>query len=86
MEERNVNDKLELFGRRKLAMSAVESVDGYSEQSLNLTASGTKVRIFGEKIKITSYNKGAGTLTADGVFSEIKYNAKKTPFIKRIFK
>lgn len=86
MEERNGNDKLELFGRKRLAMSAVESVDGFSEQALNLTVAGTKVRVTGEKIKITSYNKAAGTLTADGVFSEIKYSVKKTPFYKRILK
>lgn len=79
-------DKLELFGRRRLAMSLVESVDGFSEQRLELTIAGSKVKILGEKIKVTSYNKATGSLTADGFFSEIKYDVKKIPLIKRIFK
>ena len=79
-------EKLELVGRNKLAMNGVESVDGFSEQALNLTVSGVKVKITGDKIKISSYNKAGGILTAEGVFNEIRYNAKKTPFLKKIFK
>ncbi len=86
MQNQELTDKLELMGRRRLAMSGVEAVDGFSEQALNLTVSGVKVRITGEKIKITAFNKATGTLMADGVFNEIRYNAKKTPLLKRIFK
>lgn len=86
MENQLNNDKLEILGRKRLAMCGVETVDGFSEQTLNLTVSGVKVKITGEKIKITAFNKATGTLTADGVFNEIKYGAKKTPLLKRIFK
>ena len=86
MQNQNGTDKLELFSRRRLVMSGVETVDGYSEQGLSLTVAGVKVRITGEKIKITAFNKATGALVADGLFKEIKYNAKKTPFYKRIFK
>lgn len=86
MENQLNNDKLEITGRKRLAMCGVETVDGFSEQALNLTVSGMKVKITGEKIKITAFNKATGTLTADGVFNEIKYNTKKTPILKRIFK
>ena len=86
MENQLNNDKLEIIGRKRLAMCGVETVDGFSEQALNLTVSGMKVKITGEKIKITAFNKATGTLTADGIFNEIKYNAKKTPILKRIFK
>ena len=79
-------DKLEIVGRKRLAMNGVEAVDGFSEQSLILTVSGVKVKISGEKIKITSFNKAAGTLTADGIFNDIKYNAKRIPILKRIFR
>ena len=80
------SDRIEIIGRKRLAMSGVEAVDGFSEQQLKLTVSGVKVKITGEKIKITAFNKATGTLMADGVFNEIKYNAVKTPFIKRVFK
>ena len=56
------------------------------KQALNITVSGVKVRITGEKIKITGFNKATGTLMADGVFNEIKYNAAKVPLMKRVFK
>ena len=80
------NVKLSLENRRLLSMTGVDSVDGFSEQFLLLTVLGEKVKISGEKIKISSYNKGSGSLVAEGVFNEIKYNQKKQPFIKRLFK
>lgn len=86
MENQLNTDKLEIIGRKRLAMSGVDAVDGFSEQVLNLTVLGNKVRITGEKIKITAFNKATGTLVADGVFSEIKYNSKKAPLLKRLFK
>lgn len=86
MENQLNTDKLEIIGRKRLAMSGVETVDGFSEQMLNLTVLGNKVKISGEKIKITAFNKATGTLIADGIFSEIKYNAQKAPILKRLFK
>lgn len=79
-------DKLVLDGRKKLSMTGVQSIDGFSDQVINLTINGNKVRIIGQNIKITAYNKAVGNLTADGLFSEIKYNHKKTSLIKRLFK
>lgn len=79
-------EKIVLEARKKLSMTGVETVDGFSEQSLKLTVMGNKVIINGENIKITAFNKGTGNLSAEGTFTEIKYNHKKTPFINRIFK
>ena len=79
-------EKVVLDARKRLTMTGVSSVDGFSEQVLNLTASGSKVRVTGENIKITSYNKATGNLTADGTFLEIKFNQKKAPLLKRLFK
>lgn len=79
-------DKLCLEGRKKLIMNGVETVDSFSDQSLKLTVSSNKVIIIGDNIKITSYDKEKGVLTADGNFSEIKYVGKKSSVIKRIFK
>lgn len=79
-------EKVILEARKKLSMTGVEAVDGFSEQSLKLTVAGNKVIIVGENIKITAFNKNTGNLSAEGTFTEIKYNHKKTPFIKRLFK
>ena len=79
-------DKLTLEARTRLSMTGVKNVDGFSETSLKLSLEKTKVLIIGENIKITSYNKNTGNLTADGLFLEIKYNHKKAPLVKRLFK
>lgn len=79
-------DTLVLEGRKKLTMSCVETVDGFSEQSLKITVKGNKVFITGNGIKITAFNKTTGNLTAEGDFFEIKYGVKKQPFVKRLFK
>ncbi len=82
----NESDKLSLEGRKKLTMSGVDAVDGFTDQALRLTVGGSKVVIQGENLKITSYNKATGALSADGTICEIKYVGKKAPFLKRVFK
>lgn len=67
-------------------MTGVETVDGFSEQSLKLTVNGNKVTVNGNGIKITAFNKATGNLSADGDFYEIKYGGKKPPLVKRLFK
>lgn len=79
-------DSLVLDGRKKLSMTCVDTVDGFSEQSLKLTVKGNKVLVSGENIKITSFNKNTGNLTAEGEFAQIKYGTQKTPIVKRLFK
>ena len=78
--------KLTLEGQKRLNMSGVDSVDGFSEQLLKLTVGGSKVIVSGNGIKITAYSKGTGNLTADGKITYIKYDYKKAPFLKRVFK
>lgn len=85
MQENEIQ-KLTLDGQKRLSMSGVESVDAFSEQQLRLTLSGNKVLIGGDGIKITAYNKSTGSLQADGKFTSIKYDVKKSPLLKRLFK
>ena len=86
MENNNQLETVTLECRKRLSMTGVESVDGFSLQAINLTVNGQKVKISGEGIKITAFNKASGNFSAEGNFNEIKYNAKKQPLIKRIFK
>lgn len=79
-------EKILLEDRKRLSMTGVSTVDGFSEQCLKLTISGNKITILGDNLKITAFNKSTGNLMAEGTISEIKYNHKKAPFIKRIFK
>lgn len=79
-------DRVTLDGRKKLQMTSVEEVDGFTEQTLKLTVAGVRVIVVGENIKITSYNKATGVLSAEGLINEIKYLGAKKSIIKRIFK
>ncbi len=80
------NFRLELDNRKKLTMSGVETVDGFTASNLKLTVNKIRVSIVGENIKISSFNKATGLLIADGIFNEIKYLGEKSSFVKRIFK
>lgn len=84
--QENFNVSLLLENRKKLTMSRVESVDAFTEQTLTLTVVGDKVQIIGQKLKVVSFNKSSGALVVEGIVNEIKYNFKKPPFYKRIFK
>lgn len=86
MADINTLEKFTLEGRKRLSITGVNSVDGFSERELKLTVSGSRVDIRGENIKITAYNNVSGNFTADGLFSEIKFGGKKVPMLKRIFK
>jgi len=90
MEQSNVNQvdlpKLCLDAQKKLNMSGVTAVDSFSENVLKLTVSGNRVTVSGDNIKITSFSKSTGSLTADGHFTSIKYEGSKSPIVKRLFK
>ncbi|MBE7087287.1 MAG: hypothetical protein E7369_03200 [Clostridiales bacterium] len=82
-EQTNVGvDKLCLESRKRLSMTGVQTVDGFSEQCLRLTVNGNKVTVCGQGIKISAFSKATGNLTADGEFREIRYGDKGKPFSK----
>lgn len=84
--QENQGVKLLLEDRKKLTMSGVTSVDGFGEQYVKVSLSGSKLQILGEKLKVVSFNKSTGALIVEGLVNEIKYNYKKQPLLKRIFK
>lgn len=86
MQEELRQDKLVLDNNKFLTINGVEGVDAFSEENLKLTVNANKLLITGENIKITSFNKTSGVLSAEGTFYEIKYARKKMPIIKRLFK
>ncbi len=79
-------EKLCLESRKMLSLTAVQTVDGFTEQCLKLTVNGNKVIVSGENIKITAFNKSTGNLLAEGLFTNIKFSGEKQPLVKRLFK
>lgn len=84
--QNNEQNKLILEERKRLNMTGVESVDSFSDTIIKLTVGGSQSQIGGERLKILTYNKSTGALTVDGFINEIKYNSKKQPLLKRLFK
>lgn len=63
--------------RTKIAMTAVESVDAFSEERIVLTVGGSKVTIDGVKLKILSFSQGSGAFSASGEVRSLKYGGAK---------
>ena len=79
-------ENLTLTNRNRLDITCVECVESFSEQNLKLVVLGNKMTVLGNGIKILSYDKLSGNFSAEGEIREIKYEHKKQPFIKKIFK
>ncbi len=87
MQENNVyNGNINLINRKTLSMTNIISVDAFSENLLKLSCGNSKVLILGKNLKITAFNNSTGVFNAEGLIDEIKFNATKTSFIKRLFK
>lgn len=85
MVDNQINTLL-LEEKRRLTISGVEGVDGFSDTYINLTIKGEIFRIVGDKLKIISFNKSNGNFVAEGEFKELKFASKHTPLFKKIFK
>ncbi|MBR2614065.1 MAG: YabP/YqfC family sporulation protein [Clostridia bacterium] len=86
MENQNELSKIQIEGQKRLSITGVSSVDGFSDQQLKLTVNGKKLFVGGNNIKITAFNKNTGLLSADGEFNLVKFETIKAPITKRIFK
>lgn len=69
--------------QRKITMSGVSSVDGFSETSITLTVNGKKVKIEGSGLKVLSFSEGSGNFAATGDVSSVKFGAKGR--LKKLF-
>lgn len=67
---------LTLEQRKKITMTAVESVDAFSEEKILLTVSGQRVTIEGTHLKILTFSQGSGSFAASGEVRSVKYGGK----------
>lgn len=80
------NHALTLENREKCVMTGISEVLSYSPGEIALASDGGRLTVTGENLKITKYNEHDGSLSFTGKVSAIRYDAKKVPVLKRIFK
>lgn len=72
--------------QKKISLTGVESVDGFSDTEIRMTVAGKKMRIAGSNLKVLSFSKGSGAFSAIGEVSSIRYGGAKGKFFQRLFK
>ena len=72
--------------QKKITMTGVDSVDGFSETEIRLTVGGKRVRISGSKLKVTAFSQGSGNFTATGEVARVQYGAARGKFFQRLFR
>lgn len=83
--ETTVQSVLTIEQQKKITMTGVDSVDGFSESEIKLTVGGKKVTIFGTQLKVLAFSRGSGNLSASGEVTCVKYGAKGK-LLQRLFK
>lgn len=73
-------------GREKGSVEGVNEVLSYGENELCLDTSEGLLTIGGKDLRIVRFNVEGGSLAFTGAVNAIKYDAKKPPLLKRIFK
>lgn len=85
-QKRFTESILNLANRTKLNLSGVEKVIATSETKVFLVVGGSALKISGQNLQVEKLDVENGLLRLDGIIDEIKYDQKKVPFLKRLFK
>ena len=84
MQENN-NHSIQIEQRKKISISAVESVVSFSEVKIVLSlVGGEKLHVAGMGLKITGFVKASGVFTAEGTITGISYGGKS--FASKLFR
>ncbi|MFR5062418.1 MAG: YabP/YqfC family sporulation protein [Christensenellales bacterium] len=75
-----------LDSRSKGTMNGVEEVLSYGDDELCLGTSEGRLTVIGKGLKIEKYNTEDGSLTFSGRVNSLRYDEKKPPLYKRLFK
>lgn len=85
--ENTKNHSLTIEYGQGLIASLVSDVLSFNEREITVALSGaTRLKIWGEKLKIGGYNKQSGELRVTGSVSCVRYQTSPAGQLKRIFK
>lgn len=85
MDEKKT-ETLTVEQQKRLNMTGVVSVDGFSERAVHATLGAGRMLISGENLKVLAFSKTTGNLSVDGRIDSVKFSGGKQPLVKRLFK
>ena len=77
---------LTLEDRKRLSLSGVLSVDGFTDEKIKLKVLTGNLIISGEKLKINVFSEGSGAFSCEGKISSVVFSEGKQGIVKRLFK
>ncbi|MDE7158127.1 MAG: YabP/YqfC family sporulation protein [Clostridiales bacterium] len=86
MQNETVQSILTIEQQKRISMTGVSSVDGFSETVISLTVNGKKVTISGTHLKVLSFSQGSGNFSASGEVTSVKYGGAKGKALQKLFK
>lgn len=86
MQQETRSSILTIEQQSKITMTGVDSVDSFSDMSIQLTVNGKRVQITGTKLKVIAFASGSGNFSATGEVKEVRYGGAKGKFFARLFK
>lgn len=76
---------IQMEQRKKISVSAVESVISFSEVKIVLALlGGERLTIIGTELKINGFSKANGNFSAEGTVVSVAYGGKS--FVSKLFK
>ena len=82
----NIFQTLTVDDQKRLSLSGVISVDGFTDEKIRLVAKTGRIAISGEKLKINNFSETTGTFACEGKILSITYLAPREGIVKRLFK
>ena len=86
MEEILSNHKIILDSRKSLQMTGIQKVESTNNNQIVCVAMGCPLIITGKNMHIKKLDVSSGIVDVEGQIDSIKYEQKKQPFLKRIFR
>lgn len=82
VEEQSVH----IENQKKITLSGVLSIEGFTTQQIILELATGKVIVFGSSLKIAGFTKAGGQFIAIGNIKGLRFCNKQDKFLKRLFK
>jgi hypothetical protein len=84
--DKNTKHTLLIEYTQGLFATAVCEVLSFNEREIKLSLlNGVRLLVYGEKLKITAFDKGSGELKLTGVIFSTKYSSLATSKLKKLF-